>query len=123
MAVQCLGSDDIMSCIKSSAVEGVGPWSLALGFWSLVLGVKDQSVLIRLCAQTAVTICGSVFVSILTVVPADLHQEWREEQDEIGDAHYIADPRDDKKRDPRELEIEKVDKLLEQAHKNQIHQE
>ena len=27
---------------------------------------------------------------------------------------------DEKKRDPRELEIEKVDKLLEQAHKNQI---
>ena len=27
---------------------------------------------------------------------------------------------EDKKRDPRELEIEKVDKLLEQAHKNQI---
>ena len=27
------------------------------------------------------------------------------------------------KKDPRELEIEKVDKLLEQAHKNQIHQE
>ena len=26
-----------------------------------------------------------------------MHQEWREEQDEIGDAHYIADPRDDKK--------------------------
>ena len=28
-----------------------------------------------------------------------------------------------KKQDPRELEIEKVDKLLEQAHKNQIHSE